>query len=164
QLLSPCRWGLAEVVEPPLTTGMDIAGEDDSTAGAVSAATAAASNLPGHVANPWTEEPDAGNPHVRIRGSLGPQSPSRPDPPLSVFDSPVFCGSIIINPIRVRADGNPGRDGAVRRMIAGTQSLDARDASLARASVVVRGPARLDIFPAALGRRRGINSSHQEFS
>jgi hypothetical protein len=31
----------------------------------------AASHLPGHVAKPWAEEPDAGNPHVRIRGSLG---------------------------------------------------------------------------------------------
>ena len=34
-------------------------------------AAAAHSPLPRHVAKPWTEEPDAGNPHVRICGSLG---------------------------------------------------------------------------------------------
>jgi hypothetical protein len=59
------------VVEPPLATGMDIAGEDETAAGAVSAATAAYSHLPRHVVKPWPKEPDAGNPHVRIRGSLG---------------------------------------------------------------------------------------------
>src|SRR5262249_48202851 len=32
-----------------------------------------------HLAKPWAEEPDAGNPHVRIRGSPGQQSPGRPD-------------------------------------------------------------------------------------
>jgi len=76
---------VAKVVEPPLTTGMDIAGEDDSAAGAVPAATTAPSHLPGHVAKPWTEEPDAGNPHVRIRGSCalkahGIQSPEMATP------------------------------------------------------------------------------------
>ena len=66
QPLGPCRRCVAKVVEPPLATGMDIAGEDETAAGAVSAATAAYSHLPRHVAKPWPEEPDAGNPHVRI--------------------------------------------------------------------------------------------------
>ena len=34
-------------------------------------ASAALHPRPRHVAKPWTEEPDAENPHVRIRGSLG---------------------------------------------------------------------------------------------
>jgi hypothetical protein len=40
-------------------------------AGALSAATAAYPSLHRRVAKPWAEEPDAGDPHVRIRGSLG---------------------------------------------------------------------------------------------
>jgi hypothetical protein len=40
---------------------MDIAREDETAAGAVSAAAAAHPHFPGHVAKPWTEEPDAGN-------------------------------------------------------------------------------------------------------
>ena len=72
---------MAKVVEPPLATGMDIAGEDETAAGAVSAATAAYSHLPRHVVKPWPEEPDAGNPHVRIRGSLGDNPRGDPTPP-----------------------------------------------------------------------------------
>jgi hypothetical protein len=59
---------VAKVAEPPLATGMDIAREDETAAGAVSAAAAAHPHFPGHVAKPWTEEPDAG---IRTYGSVG---------------------------------------------------------------------------------------------
>src|SRR5215469_5955721 len=71
QLPYSCHRRVAEVVKPPLTTGMDVAGKDGAAAKAVSAAAAAPSHLSPHVAKPWSEEPDAGNLHVRIRGSLG---------------------------------------------------------------------------------------------
>ena len=70
---------VAEVVEPPLTKGTDLVGENAPVAGTLSAATAAHPSLHRHVAKPWAEEPDAGNPHVRIRGSLGGVIP-RGDP------------------------------------------------------------------------------------
>ena len=59
------------MVEPPLATGLDIVGGNAPAACALSAATAAHPFLSRHVAKPWAEEPDAGDPHVRIRGSLG---------------------------------------------------------------------------------------------
>ena len=46
-----------------------------------------------HVANPWTEEPDAGNPHVRIRGSPGSAN-SRGHPSLLELRSWVELGEL----------------------------------------------------------------------
>jgi hypothetical protein len=62
---------MADVVEPPLATGWAIVGGNVSAAGALSTATAAHPCPHRHLAKPWTEEPDAGNSHVRLRGSLG---------------------------------------------------------------------------------------------
>ena len=67
--------GVAEVVKPPLAAGTHIVGCDDAAAGALSAAGASYPCRYRRVAKPWTEEPDAGNLHVRIRGSLGGASP-----------------------------------------------------------------------------------------
>ena len=71
QLPAPGHRRVAEVVGPPLATGLDIVGGNAPAACALSATTAAHSSLHRHVAKPWAEEPDAGDPHVRIRGSLG---------------------------------------------------------------------------------------------
>jgi hypothetical protein len=57
-------------VKSPLATGPHDVGENGRAAGALSAS-AASHPLPRHVAKPWTEEPDAKNPHVRSCGSLG---------------------------------------------------------------------------------------------
>jgi hypothetical protein len=79
QLSPPSLRRVAQVVEPPLATGTDSVGEDEPVAGALSAPAAAHPFFHRHVAKPWTEEPDAVVPHVRIRGSLGGAIP-RGDP------------------------------------------------------------------------------------
>ncbi len=71
QLPAPGHRRVAKVVEPPLATGLDIVGGNAPAACALSTVTAAHQFLSRHVAKPWAEEPDAGDPHVRIRGSLG---------------------------------------------------------------------------------------------
>ena len=80
QLSAPGHRCVAQVVEPPLATGLDIVGGNAPAACALSAATAAHPFLSRHVAKPWAEEPDAGDPHVRIRGSLGGAIPRGPPP------------------------------------------------------------------------------------
>jgi hypothetical protein len=79
QLSAPRHQCVAKVVDPPLTTRAGLVGEDEPAAGALSAAAAAHPFFHRRVAKPWTEEPDAGNLHVRIRGSLGGVIP-RGDP------------------------------------------------------------------------------------
>jgi group II intron reverse transcriptase/maturase len=76
----PCHCRVAQVAEPSFATGSALVGGNASVACMLSLAATAHSPLPCHVAKPWAEEPDAGNLHVRICGSLGAQSPRRPDP------------------------------------------------------------------------------------
>jgi len=71
QLPAPGHRRVAEMVEPPLATGLDIVGGNAPAACALSAATAAHPSLHRHVAKPWAEEPDAGDPPVRFGGSGG---------------------------------------------------------------------------------------------
>jgi hypothetical protein len=66
---------VAEVVEPPPTTGLDIVGGNVQAACAPSAATVAHPSLHCHVAVPQAEERDAGDPLFQIRGSLALATP-----------------------------------------------------------------------------------------
>jgi hypothetical protein len=76
RIIQPPGWllilcSVAQVVEPPLAAGMDIVGCNETAPGALPAAGAPHPSCKRRVAKPWTEEPDAGNLHVRLHGSLG---------------------------------------------------------------------------------------------
>src|SRR5262249_31092015 len=111
---------LAQVALTPLAKGIRQLGEDESAARAIPAPATAHRPPVSHVANPTLEEPDAGNPHVRIRGGPGRQLPGLPDRmlratqkvrrggPCTPLDRTLFGERCLLPRVAKRRDGEHG--------------------------------------------------------